>query len=126
MFSFLELNFESIFFHIFSFFIFHFPFLNEIFQKKKKNFSQINDTKTILRRSKNDPDVITEEHLMNKVNEMASFQELMKTNNIKKKTFRNASDQITSLTIFIHKKKKDKKMKRKNDPNKEVDSEAVQ
>lgn len=63
---------------------------------------------------------------MNKVNEMASFQELMKTHNIKKKTFRNASDQITSLTILTHKKKKDKKMKRKNDPNREVDSEAVQ
>lgn len=72
-----------------------------------------------------DPKVITEDILLQKAHEMSSFQELLKTQVIRKKFFSSGNDRCTMLTILTEKKKKDKKKKRKNVDG-DVNSEAVQ
>lgn len=65
---------------------------------------------------------------MEKLNKMTTFQELLKTHNIKKKYFKNRSGQAISLTILTEKKKKDKKKKQRKNEEQDgvVNSEAVQ
>lgn len=85
--------------------------------------------KTILRRTKDDPQEKTEDFLFQRANEMSSFQELLKTHIIKKKYFIQGTGQCPTLTILTEKKnkekKKDKKKKQKN-VDSDLDSEAVQ
>lgn len=85
--------------------------------------------KTILRRTKDDPQEITEDFLFQKANEMSSFQELLKAHTIKKKYLIRGTGQCPTLTILTEKKnkekKKDKKKKQKN-VDSDMNSEAVQ
>lgn len=84
---------------------------------------QINNVKTILRRKADE--TVTEDFLFQKANEMSSFQELLKTQSIKKKYFTNGNGQCAMLTILTEKRKKDKKKKQKN-VNSNLNSEAIQ
>lgn len=86
---------------------------------------QINASKTIFRRTENDPDAITEEFLLQKARELTSLEETLKTQVIKKKHFIHLTGRCPVLLIFTEKKKKDKKKKRKNVEN-DVNSEVVQ
>lgn len=79
----------------------------------------------MFRRTETDPDPLTEEFLAQKAYEMASLEELLKTQVIKKKRFIQQSGQCPILVIATEKKKKDKKKKRKNVET-DVNSEAVQ
>lgn len=55
---------------------------------------------------------------------MTSFQELLKTQSIKKKYFKYGDGHCATLVILTEKKKKDKKKKRKNVDN--LNGEAIQ
>lgn len=55
---------------------------------------------------------------------MTSFQELLQTQIIKKKTFKYGDGHYASLVILTEKKKKDKKKKRKDADD--FNSEAIQ
>lgn len=85
---------------------------------------QVNNSKIVLRRTEDDPEELTANVLLQKLNEMSFFQKLLKTQVIKKKQFTLVNGQCPVLTIYTDKKKKDKKKKRKNDDS-DVNSEAV-
>lgn len=62
---------------------------------------------------------------MQKAQSLNSFQELLKTQTIKKQYFVYGKNQCTSLTILTEKKKKDKKKKQKNVES-DLNSKAIQ
>lgn len=84
----------------------------------------MNNSKIVLRRTKDDPVEITADVLLEKVNEMTFFQDLLKTQIIKKKHFTLVNNQCPVLTIHTEKKKKDKKKKRKDVDN-DLNTEAI-
>lgn len=85
----------------------------------------MNNSKFVLRRTEDDPEEITADVLMQKLNEMSFFQELLKTQVIKKKQFSAMKGQCPVLKVHTEKKKKDKKKKRKS-VDSDMNSEAVQ
>lgn len=79
----------------------------------------------VFRRTENDPNEISEEFMLQKLNEIKSFQELLSTQIIKKKHFSMLNGKCPVLTIHTEKKKKEKRKKRKNSDS-DLNSEAVQ